>query len=43
LEDVVVALMTPTDQYLCQELHRAMDGIGTEKLIVLMDQLKLNI
>lgn len=28
-EDVVVALMDEPDKFLCKELHKAMDGIGT--------------
>jgi annexin A7/11 len=30
-EDVIIALMMPPDQYLCKQLHKAMDGIGTEE------------
>jgi annexin A7/11 len=30
-EDVIVALMMPPDQYLCKQLRKAMDGIGTEE------------
>jgi annexin A7/11 len=31
LEDVVLALMKPSDQFLCKELNKAMDGIGTNE------------
>lgn len=30
-EDVIVGLMLPPDQYLCKQLNKAMDGIGTEE------------
>jgi len=30
-EDVILALMKPPNQYLCKELHKAMNGIGTEE------------
>jgi len=30
-EDVIVGLMLPPNEYLCKQLHRAMDGIGTEE------------
>lgn len=30
-EDVIVALMCPPVVYLCKELHKAMDGIGTRE------------
>jgi annexin A7/11 len=30
-EDVIIALMLPTDQYLCKQLNKAMDGLGTEE------------
>jgi annexin A7/11 len=30
-EDVIVALMLPPVQYLCKQLRKAMDGIGTEE------------
>lgn len=28
-EDVIVGLMMPPEQYLCKQLYKAMDGIGT--------------
>lgn len=31
LEDVVVALMTPSVNYLCNQLHHAMAGMGTDE------------
>lgn len=30
-EDVIVALCCSTEVYLCKELHKAMDGIGTNE------------
>lgn len=30
-EDVIVALCLPPDVYLCKELHRAMEGLGTNE------------
>lgn len=30
-EDVIVGLMLPADRYQCKQLHRAMDGIGTNE------------
>jgi annexin A7/11 len=30
-EDVIVALMLSPDEYLCKQLHKAMDGMGTEE------------
>lgn len=33
-ENVVVALMTEPDQYLCQELNKAMDGAGTNENVL---------
>ncbi|XP_061389972.1 annexin B10-like [Musca vetustissima] len=30
-EDVVVALMTPSTEYLCKQLHECMAGIGTDE------------
>lgn len=30
-EDVIVALMLTPDHYLCKQLHKAMDGMGTEE------------
>ncbi|XP_018325302.1 annexin B10 isoform X3 [Agrilus planipennis] len=29
-EDVIVALCLPPDEYLCKQLHKAMEGMGTE-------------
>lgn len=33
-ESVIVALMTEPDQYLCQELNKAMDGAGTNENVL---------
>lgn len=33
-ENVIVALMTEPDQYLCQELNKAMDGAGTNENVL---------
>ncbi|KAJ6639203.1 Annexin B10 [Pseudolycoriella hygida] len=33
-ENVIVALMTTPDQYLCQELNKAMDGAGTNENVL---------
>lgn len=33
-ENVIVALMTEPDQYLCQELNKAMDGVGTNENVL---------
>lgn len=30
-EDVIVALMLPSDEYLCKQLKKAMDGLGTDE------------
>ncbi|XP_037921051.1 annexin B10 isoform X2 [Hermetia illucens] len=30
-EDVIVGLMSPPDEYLCKQLHKAMAGIGTHE------------
>ena len=30
-EDVIVGLMRPPNEYLCRQLHKAMDGIGTNE------------
>lgn len=30
-EDVIVGLMMPPEEYLCKQLHKAMDGAGTEE------------
>lgn len=30
-EDVIIALCLPPEVYLCKELHRAMDGLGTNE------------
>lgn len=30
-EDVILALMLTPEEYLCKQLHKAMDGIGTEE------------
>ncbi|XP_055588817.1 annexin B10-like [Uranotaenia lowii] len=34
-EDVIIGLMMPPEKYLCKQLHKAMDGIGTnEKTLI---------
>lgn len=34
-EDVIIGLMLPPEKYLCKQLHKAMDGIGTnEKALI---------
>lgn len=33
-EDVIIALMYPPVKYLCKELHKAMDGIGTNESVL---------
>lgn len=33
-EDVIIALMYPPVTYLCKELHKAMDGIGTNESVL---------
>lgn len=30
-EDVILGLMTPSEQYLCKQLHKAMAGMGTDE------------
>lgn len=30
-EDVIVGLMVPPNEYLCKQLHKAMDGVGTNE------------
>lgn len=30
-ENVIIALMTPTEEYMCSELNKAMDGMGTDE------------
>lgn len=30
-EDVIVGLMLSTNEYLCKQIHNAMDGMGTEE------------
>lgn len=30
-EDVIIGLMLPPEKYLCKQLHKAMDGIGTNE------------
>lgn len=30
-EDVIIGLMTPPEQYLCKQLHKAMNGLGTDE------------
>lgn len=30
-EEVIVALMSPPEEYLCKQLHKAMEGMGTEE------------
>ncbi|XP_068225876.1 annexin B11-like [Palaemon carinicauda] len=34
-EDLVIAMMTPMDRYLAMELHRAMDGAGTDEDVLI--------
>ena len=30
-EDVIIALMLPPADYLCKQLHKAMEGLGTDE------------
>lgn len=30
-EDVIVGLMMPPNEYLCKQMHKAMDGMGTNE------------
>lgn len=30
-ENVIIALMRPTEDYMCKELHKAMEGMGTDE------------
>ncbi|XP_045536513.1 annexin B10 isoform X2 [Papilio machaon] len=34
-EDVIVALMLPPEEYLCKELNKCMDGLGTDESVLI--------
>lgn len=34
-ENVIVALMMAPDEYLCKELHKAMEGMGTDEGVLI--------
>ncbi|CAG4959295.1 unnamed protein product [Parnassius apollo] len=34
-EDVIVALMLPPEEYLCKELNKCMDGLGTDEHVLI--------